>query len=206
LDSHRPEVTEEMKKFLQEGLRTYAPALIALSEFRRQIRSRLQTVLDEFSMKFSRLGLSVSDLRPAGVKLDDEDLGQDTSWIGLKKNHGAELYTDFHVQWNLEEPKDEQVWVGVSIYVGVRSDRDRLFGALQKQRLPSSETDLVQYADGSPYLSRYCESDLFYTFDQTFRMLIEEWVGLLSGVGGIQPFLSTAAVSRLYSAATSEEP
>ena len=206
MENHRPEVKEEMRQFLQEGLRTYAPALVALSEFRRQIRLRLQTVLDEFSIQFSGLGLSVADLGPAGVKLDDKDLGETTSWIGLRKNHGAELYTGCHVEWNLEEPKDQQVWVGVWIYVGIRSDRDRLFGALQKQRSPLSKTEYEQYADGSPYLSSYCDSDLFYNFDQTFRTLIEEWVGLLSGVGGIQPFLSAAAISRLYSGTPTEEP
>jgi hypothetical protein len=182
-----------MKTFLQEGLRTYAPALVALSEFRRQIRSRLRTVLDEFSIPFSALGLSVADLRLKGAKLDDSDLGESSSWIGLEKNHGAELYTGYHVQWDLEEPNDEQVWVGVWISVGTRADRDRLFAAFQKQRSPLSKTDLEQYSDGSPYLSAYCDSDLFYSFDETFRILIEEWLGLLSGIGGIRPFLSAGS-------------
>ena len=182
-----------MKKFLQEGLHTYAPALVALSEFRRQIRSRLQTVLND-SIPFSKLGLSVADLRPSGPKLDDSDLGENSSWLGLKKNHGAELYTGCEVQWDLEEPKDKQVWVGVWIYMGrIRTDRDRLFGALQKQRSPLSKTDLEQLPDGSSYLSSYCDSDLFYSFDETFRSLIEEWSGLLSGIGGIQPFLTAAS-------------
>jgi hypothetical protein len=81
-----------------------------------------------------------------------------------------------------------------------------LVGALQKQRSPLTQTDLEQFPDGSPYLSSYCDSDLFASFDQTFRALIEEWVALLSAVGGIQPFLSTAAISRLYSETPVEEP
>lgn len=191
---HRPVINEEMKTFLQEGLHTYAAAFVALSEFRRQIRSRLQIVLDEFSIQFSRLGFSVADLKPSGDKLDDPDLGEKASWIGLQKNYGSELYTECHVEWNLDEQKDKQVWVGVSIYVGkLRSDRDRFFVALQKQRSPISKTDLEQMTNGSAYLSSYCDSDLFHSFDEPFRTLIEEWVGLLSGVGGIQPFLSAAA-------------
>jgi hypothetical protein len=73
---HEPVVNEEMKKFLQEGLHTYAPALVALSEFRRQLRSRMQTVLDEFSIQLSELGLSVADLKIEGAKLDDPDLSE----------------------------------------------------------------------------------------------------------------------------------
>jgi hypothetical protein len=195
-----------MKKFLQEGLNTYAPALLALSEFRRQIRSRLQSVLEEFSIQFSGLGISVADLKPDGPKLDDHELDETSSWIGLQKNHGAELYTACNVEWNLGNPKGEQVWVSIWIYVGIRSDRDRLFGALQKQRSPSSKADLERYSNGTSALSSYCDSDRFHSFDQTFRTLVEEWVELLSGVGGVQPFLSAAAVSRLYSRTTSEEP
>lgn len=195
MESHRSAVTEEMKKFLQEGLYAYAPALAALSEFRRQIRSRMQTVLDGFETQFAGLGLSVADLKPAGVKLDDQDLGENGSWIGLRKSHGAALYTGYYVQWDLEEPKDIQVWVGTWIYAGSRADRDRLFGALQKKRSPLSKMDLEQNLDGSPDLSFYCDSDLFYCFDEAFRTLIEQWVGLLTSVGGIKPFLSAVAAT-----------
>jgi hypothetical protein len=37
-NENTPAVTDEMKAFLQEGLKNYAPALVALSEFRGQIR------------------------------------------------------------------------------------------------------------------------------------------------------------------------
>jgi len=191
-----------MKRFLQEGLHTYAPALIALSEFRRQIRSRLQNVLDEFTIQFADLGLSVDEFRPDGAKLDDPDLGENNSLIGLRRNYGTDIYTGCHLQWDLGEPKDEQVWVGIWIYVGIRTDRDRLFSDLQKQRSPLSKTDLDQYSDGSSYLSSYCDSDSFYSFDETFRTMIEEWVGLLFGVGRIKKYLSAAAISRLYTSAS----
>src|ERR1035438_8183447 len=189
---HEPVVNEEMKKFLQEGLHTYAPALVALSEFRRQLRSRMQTVLDGFSMQLSELGLSVADLKIEGAKLDDPDLSENCAAIQLRMNDGAGLYASWYVEWDLDLPKGEQVWVGVWIYVGKRADRDRLFGDLQKQRPSQSKAHLEQYRDGTSHLFSYCDSDRFYSFDETFRALIEEWVGLLSGVGGIQPFLSTA--------------
>ena len=190
---HEPAVNEEMKKFLQEGLHTYAPALVALSEFRRQLRSRMQTVLDEFSIQLSELGLSVADLKIEGAKLEDPDLSENRAAIQLRMNDGAGLYAGWRVEWDLDLPKGEQVWVGAWIYVGKRVDRDRLFGDLQKQRPSQSKADLEQYRDGTPDLSLYCDSDRFYSFDETFRALIEEWVGLLSGVGGIQPYLSAAS-------------
>jgi len=49
-------LTDEEKTFLQEGFNNYAPALLALAEFRRRIASRLQNVLDEFSSRFDELG------------------------------------------------------------------------------------------------------------------------------------------------------
>jgi hypothetical protein len=194
LENHKAPVKEEMKNFLQVGLHTYAPALVALSEFRRQVRSRLQTVLDEFSMQFSGLGLSVADLKLVGTKLDAPDLGRESPWIGLRKSQGAELITGYFVQWELGEPKDKQLWVGVDIYLGIRADRNRLFAALQKRHSPLGKSELEQSSEGSSLLSAYCDPDLFFSFDEPFRTLIEEWVGLLSGVGGIQPFLSAAAI------------
>lgn len=139
--------------------------------------------------------MSVADLKPAGVKLDDQDLGENGSWIGLRKSHGAALYTGYYVQWDLEEPKEKQVWVVTWIYVGIRADRDRLFGALQKQHSLLSKTDLGQNSERSSELTFYFDSDRFYGFDEVFRTLIEEWVGLLTSVGGIKPFLSAAAAT-----------
>jgi hypothetical protein len=198
MESHRPKMTEEMRRFLQEGLHNYAPACVALSEFRRQIRFRLQTVLDEFSTQFAELGLSLVDLKPGDAAPDGPELNGQTSWIGLRKRHRKGLRSAFYVQWNFEEPKRRQVWVGIWIYGGKsRAERDRLFGVLQKQTSPKSETILEQESDGSSQLSSYCDSDHFHTFDGTFRTLIEEWLGLLAGVGGIQPYLSTTDAPRI---------
>ena len=69
MKSHSPILTEEMKTFLQEGLEKYAPALLALSEFRRQVGSKLQAVLDESSSQFLELGLSVADLKAIRSKI-----------------------------------------------------------------------------------------------------------------------------------------
>jgi hypothetical protein len=194
-----------MRKFLQEGMQAYPAALVALSEYRQQVRSRLQAVLEEFSIQLAELGLSIADQRPAGPKLDDTNLSESGSWIGLRKNHGASLETGCHVEWDLEKQKEKQLWAGVWVYVGARPARDRLFSALQKCHSTSSKTDLTQYPDGSPYLSVYCDPDSFDNFDENFRALLEEWVQILSAAGGIRPFLSPAAASRLHDGATNEE-
>lgn len=195
-----------MKTFLQEGLQNYAPALVAISEFRRQIRLKLQAVLNDFSRQFSDLGLSVTDLRPTGPKLDDGDLAENTSWIGLGKNYSADLSVGYEIQWDVDEPKDQRVWVEAWVYVGTRAERDRLFATLKQRKSPLSGTDLEQLPDGSPWLSAYCSSDLFCNFDDTFRSLIEEWLELISGAGGVKPFLSTTAISRLYGEAKIDVP
>ena len=156
MNSHRQEMKEEMKAFMQEGLRTYPPALVALSEFRRVIHSRLQSVLADYSNEFARLGLPIADLKPAGTKLDESDPGE--TWIGLRKNHGGELYTGYYVQWNLEEPTDQQVWVAADIYVATRADRDRLFGVLQRHSSALVVSHLEQVSDGSSCLYSYCDS------------------------------------------------
>jgi hypothetical protein len=191
--AHKPVVSEEMKKFLQDGWRTYGDALLALSEFRSQVRSRLQAVLDEFSRSFSGLGLSVADFTFRSVKLDDPNLSRN-SGVRLRKQHSAGLKSGCYVKWDFGKPKDKQVGVGVSIYAGkVPTDRDRFFDALQKkQRSPLSKAGLEKDPDGSSILSSSCDPDQFYSFDETFRTLIEEWVGLLSG-DDIKPFLHPAS-------------
>jgi hypothetical protein len=195
--THKPVVSEEMKQFLQDGRLTYGDALLALSEFRRQVSSRLQTVLDEFSTSFSGLGLSVADFKLVSEKLDDPKLSGSDYGVWLKKHHGADLYSGCSVEWDVGEPKDEQVWVGVWIYAGkVRTDRDRFFDALQKQRSPLSKTDLEKGPDGSSILSSSCDPDQFYSFDETFRTVIKEWVGLLSG-DDIKPFLHTPSAPQI---------
>lgn len=196
METRKPKMTDEMKDFLHEGLRNYAPALLAMSEFRRQVGSRLQGVLDDSSTQFASLGLSVVDWKLAGVKLDDANLNQNSSWIGLRKTHSAELYSGCGVEWDLDEPKTEQVWTEIWVSAGrTRADRDRLFSSLQKQRSPESKTVLDQYSDGSARLYSYCDPDLFFGFDDTFRSLIEEWAAILSGAGGIQPYLSNSSAT-----------
>jgi hypothetical protein len=187
-----------MKDFLNKGLCTYAPALAAISEFRRQIRTRMQTVLDDFSAKFSGLGLPVDNLRLLDAKVDDQNSAANSFWIALERNYGGELYTGYQVYCNLEKPEDPQVQVGVWVYVGIRADRDRLFDALQKQRSLIKETHLeearlVQDRNGKSRLSSKCDPSSFYCIEDVFRTLIDEWVDLLSGIGGIRPFLSAVA-------------
>jgi hypothetical protein len=186
-----------MKDFLNKGLYTYAPALAAISEFRRQIRTRMQTVLDDFSVKFSGLGLPIDNLKLWDAKVDDQDSVANSFLIALEKNHGGELYTGYQVYCHMEKPENPEIRVGVWVYVGIRADRDRLFGALQKQRSLIKETQLeeallVQDRNGKSRLSSKCEPSFFYCFDEVFRTLLDEWVEILYGIGGIRPFLSAA--------------
>jgi hypothetical protein len=198
-------MNDELRTFLQEGLRTYPPALVALSEFRRQVRTGLQAVLEEFSIQFAELGLPLADLRPYGAKLDDGDLSETSVRIGLRRNYGAELYSGYEVGWDLDEPKNRQLWVSAWVYVGVRSDRDRLFSALQKEHSPLGSIELKQDSEGTSWLSAYRDPDSFHTFGLDFRSVIQQWVSLLTDVGGVRPFLTARAISGLYGSLTKQE-
>ena len=79
--------SDETRTFLQEGFHSYAPALVAVSEFRRRVRSRLQAVFDEFSADLSGLGLSASELRPVAAKLDGPSLDERSSSVELERNY-----------------------------------------------------------------------------------------------------------------------
>ena|SRR5271165_892844 len=190
-------LTEEMKTFLLEGFHNYAAALVALSEFRRQVNVKLETVLDEFSSQFAVLGLPTTGLRPVGSKLEDRELWERSAWIGLKKNYGAELYSGCYVAWDFDLEEGEQLYVAVWIYPGRnRAERNRLFSAVQKLHALTSATVLEQYSDGSTELSAYCDRDAFYNFDTAFRTLLEEWIALLSAVeGGLSQYLPAKATS-----------
>jgi hypothetical protein len=192
LESNKSSGSEEIKAFLREGLRSYAPALAALSEFRRQIQVTIQAALSDFSPQFSGLGLSVGDLKLVRAKVDDQGLPASSFKIELQKNHGNELYTGYYLAWNSERPREWQVQVGAWIYAGVRTDRDRLFGALKERRLSSKGAELEQNSVGSAVLFSYCDPDAFDAFGDDFRTLIRDWVEILASVGGVRPFLSTA--------------
>jgi hypothetical protein len=200
LEIQRPVVSEEMKTFLQEGLHTYAPALVALSEFRRQIRSRLQTVLEEFSTELLEVGLSIDNLRLKAAPLEKENLTPTLWSLELENNWGGETYINYYVKCDMEKPKDKKVQVGAWVWLPIREDRNRLFGALQRKRSHSNETDLIQDRDGISRLAAYCNPDAFSSIEETFRNLITEWVELLSSVGRIRPFvLADASHARALS-------
>lgn len=193
MERHKPAITEEMKQFLQEGLRLYPPAVVALSEFQRQVRSRLQYVLDEFSEQFSELGLPVANLKPYESVRNEPDLRKGTG-IGLVKSQGTQLYVYYFIKWDLEKPKEKQAWVAVEIWLNKADSRNRLFSALQQQRSGLTSVNLAQISGGefggSSHLSSHCDSDQFYTFDDTFRTLLEDCLKLFQGIGGLEPFLT----------------
>jgi len=195
LEDYKLIESEGMKAFLQAGLDAYAPSLVALSEFRRQIRTRLQTVLAEFTIQLADLGLPVDGLTLKATQLDNEDFADDAFSIVLWKNHGDELYSYYRVVWKSDEQqRDKQVSVGAWVYVRTRSDRDRLFRALAQNRsLPSKHTNLRQLSDGTSELLYHFDPNIFFDLGDHFRAMIQEWVGLLTAVGGVQPFLSNAA-------------
>jgi len=194
MNSRSPTLTTEMKTFLQEGLNNYARALVALSEFRRQVTAKFENVLDDFSSRFAELGLPVTDLKFFGSKLEDRELWEKSAWIGLKKNYGNGLHSGCYVMWDFDLPEREQLFVSIWVYTGGnRADRNRLFDAVQKVHATNA-TELEQESDGSAVLSAYCDKGLFYNFDATLRILIEEWVTILSNVeGGLRQYLPTKA-------------
>lgn len=189
-------MSEETKQFLQEGLRSYAPSLVAISDFRRQVQTRLRDVLNKFSPDFARIGLRVSDLGLVDAKLDGSSLDENSQSVELQKNHGGGFYTAYNLAWDLRKAADKRVWVEASIFVGRQADRDRLYAALQKHCSPGSTAVLSQYraagAAGGTRLRSYIDPDLFYGFDEAFRTLVKEWVGLLSN-DNVRPFIPTAA-------------
>ncbi len=101
-------LTEDEKSFLQEGSSKYAAALLALSEFRRRVAARRQNVLDEFSLQLDQLGLPTAGFKIVGSKLEDQDLGEQSASIGLRKNCGGELYSGCFVGWDFSEAKGRQ--------------------------------------------------------------------------------------------------
>jgi len=181
LERDKKVVTEEMKAFLQEGLLNYAPACVALSEFRRQVKVRLQSVLDDFSTQFEELGLTTADLKLETAKLDSTDLAEESSYIQLKKAHGGGIYSAYFVEWNITNEINQQLFVGTWIYLPkTRADRDHFFGELTKLHKSRSGTELSQTSDQSSMLTAYVAMDHFHQFEEPFRALIEEWTGLLS--------------------------
>ena len=158
--------SDETRTFLQEGFHSYAPALVAVSEFRRLI-----------SLKLKRL------------QLDDVDLSLNAGSVELEKILNARFYTNYHVTWHTDGPKEKQVRVGVFVWTDKKEKRNSLFKALQKEQKLLKKARLSQDQNGLSRLALYCDSDLFPRIDEPFRALVEEWIELLAGIGGIQPFL-----------------
>lgn len=187
MEKQQTTVTDEMKNFLQTGLRTYAPGCLALAEFRRQVLSQMQDVLDENADAFAVLGIPVKDLRPVQQKLDDPDIVS-TSWqIAFKTNHGDGLYSGYSVVCELEETPDKQIWVEAWIYLREKTDRDQLFRAL-KQVPGETGFFLDQFSDGTAQLFCYGNAENFCQISGTFRGLIQQWSRMLKSAGGITPY------------------
>ena len=182
--------SNEIRTFLQEGFLSYAPALVAVSEFRRLIGLKLQGVLDESATRLSDLGLGIdSGLKLKRLQLDDVDLSLNAGSVELEKILNARCYTNYHVTWHTDGPKEKQVRVGVFVWTDKKEKRNSLFKALQKEQKLLKKARLSQDQNGLSRLALYCDSDLFPRIDEPFRALVEEWIELLAGIGGIQPFL-----------------
>jgi hypothetical protein len=89
----------------------------------------------------------------------------------------------------MDGPKEKQVRVGVFVWADKKEKRNSLFRALQKEQKLLKKAHLSQDSNGLSRLALYCDSDLFNSIDEPFRALVEEWIELLAGIGGIQPFL-----------------
>jgi hypothetical protein len=181
---------DETRTFMQEGFHSYAPALVAVSEFRRLISLKLQGVLEESSTRLSDLGLGIEGgLKLKRPTLDDVNLSVSHGSIELEKSQNARFYTNYHVTWHTDGPKEKQVRVGVFVWTDKKEKRNGLFKALQKKQNLLKNAKLSQDQNGLSRLALYCDSDLFPTVEEPFRALVEEWIELLAGIGGIQPFL-----------------
>jgi len=56
------------------------------------------------SFELAELGLSVENIGLKSARLDDQNLETSSSSIELEKNYGGDLYANYHVIWDLEEP------------------------------------------------------------------------------------------------------
>ena len=117
--------SDETRTFLQEGFHSYAPALVAVSEFRRLISLKLQGVLDESATRLSDLGLGIdSGLKLKRLQLDDVDLSLNAGSVELEKIVNARFYTNYHVTWQTDGPKEKQVRVGVWVWTDKKEKRN----------------------------------------------------------------------------------
>jgi hypothetical protein len=182
--------SDETRTFLQEGFHSYAPALVAVSEFRRLISLKLQGVLEESATRLSDLGLGIDGgLKLKRPSLDDVNLSVSYGSIELEKSQNARFYTNYHVIWHTDGPKEKQVRVGVFVWTDKKEKRNSLFKALQKEQKVLKKVHLSQDPNGLSRLALYCNPELFPKIDEPFRALVEEWIELLASIGGIQPFL-----------------
>lgn len=187
MDGHKEQTTDEMKQFLQEGVNTYAPAALAMAEFRRQVRSQLQSVLDDSKSQFTELGIDLSALN-YDSNFDDPD-ATSTSWfVGLRKDQGR-LWGSYYLEWDSEGKEGQKLWVATNLWLKSRQSRIKLFDALRQHPVPLS-FEIKQGDTGGSLITSYCDEREFYTFPETFRTLIEEWLALLTAIGGIQQFLT----------------
>jgi len=184
MEKQQAAVSDEIKNFLQTGLRAYAPGCLALAEFRRQVLFSMQSVLEESADAFAALGIPVRDLRPVDQKLDDPDIDNKSWQIAFKTNHGDGVYSGYSVVCELEEIPEKQIWVEAWIHVGRQAERDQLFGALQ-QVTREAGFFLDQFSDGTAQLYCYGNPERFWEIGETFRGLIREWARMLRSAGGI---------------------
>lgn len=117
------------------------------------------------------------------------DLSLNAGSVELEKILNSRFYTNYHVTWHTDGPKEKQVRVGVFVWTDKKEKRNNLFKALQKEQKLLKKARLSQDQNGLSRLALYSDSDLFPRIDEPFRALVEEWIELLAAIGGIQPFL-----------------
>jgi hypothetical protein len=175
-------LTEEMKTFLQDGFTNYAPALVAISEFRRQVRTKLQAVVDNFSEQLEKLGLPTGNLKPTPSELDKESLTEMDGLIGIRSTQGTAQ--GYYVRWIMDRPAGEQTWIAAWVYASSREERSRLADAVRKA--PKENGTELKFTTQTVCLSAYFDPDSFYEFDKPFLILMEKWIDLLTSLGGIR--------------------
>jgi hypothetical protein len=182
------QMTDELKNFLQQGFHAYGNALVAIAEFRRQISSPIREVLEEFSVPLSELGLSVDGFKLKRAPMDDGEISASYGSIELEKNSSGHFYANYHILWDLEMPKETQVAVGVWAWASTRPLRDSLYADLQKEKAVLKNATLRKDPNGLSRLVLYIDPNQFYRVHEHFRLLLEDWVELITRIGGVARF------------------
>jgi hypothetical protein len=181
----------EVKAFLEEGLKGYARALVALTEFRRRLKDKMISVLENFGTRLADIGLPIDGLKLEKLYLDELNPSATAAKIVLLPNQNVPFFTNYHINWDAKWAKDTRIRVGVYIWAKDPTKRSILYAALRPRQGSLKKATLSQDPNGLSRLAIYCDADLISTIEEPFRILVEDFVELLEGVDGIRRLLTS---------------